>query len=87
MSTHNIPFSIYIKENQLKLSPICSYRTQRRGRNNHDKRAMSVRATEFLLYICLRLARLMPGRVFGLFFFFFFFFHAELSKHVEMGPI
>ena len=25
MSTHNIPFSTYIKENQPKLSQICSY--------------------------------------------------------------
>ena len=54
MSTHNIPFSIK-KENHPKLSQICSYRilfqgSQERVRNSRGKRAISVRATEVLLY-------------------------------------
>ena len=53
MSTHNIPFSMY-KRNHPKLSKICSYGiffqgTQVRVRNNHDKQAISVRATDGLL--------------------------------------
>ena len=55
MSTHNIPFSI-LNENNPKLSQICSYRiffqgTQEQVRNSHGKQAMSVRATEGLLYV------------------------------------
>ena len=54
MSAHNIPFSNIKEENHSKLSQICSNgifsRTQERGRNNHGKRAISVRATEVLLY-------------------------------------
>ena len=47
------------KENHPKLSQICSYgflfrRTQERVRNSHGKRAISVRATEVLLYMHLR---------------------------------
>ena len=43
------------KENNPKLSQICSsgflfQRTQERVRNSHGKRAISVRATEVLLY-------------------------------------
>ena len=57
MSTHNIPFSIYIKkENHPKLSQICSYgiffqETQDRVRNSRGKRAINVQATEGLLSI------------------------------------
>ena len=55
MSTHNIPFSIYKKENQHKLSQIFSYGilfqwTQGGVRNSHGERAISVQAIEFLLY-------------------------------------
>ena len=57
MSTHNIPFK-YKKENHTKLSQICSQEvffqgTQERVRNSHGKRAISVRATEVLLYFFL----------------------------------
>ena len=59
MSTHNIPFSIYIyiykkKENHPKLYQICSYGfffqgTQERVRNSGGKQAISVRTNEGLL--------------------------------------
>ena len=44
------------KENQPKLSQICSYRILFQGsqelvRNSHGKRGISVRATEVLLYM------------------------------------
>ena len=56
MSTHNIPFLKKKKKNQPSLSQICSYGilflgTQERVRNSRGKRAISVRATEVLLYI------------------------------------
>ena len=56
MKTHNIPFSnIKKKENNTKLSQICSQRfvflgTEERVRNNRGKRAISVRAIEVVLY-------------------------------------
>ena len=48
-------FNITKKANRPKLSQICSYGfllqvTQERVGNNHGKRAISVRATEVLLY-------------------------------------
>ena len=51
MRIHKILFSIHIKENQLKLSQICSYwiffqGTQIQVRNSLGKGAISVRATE-----------------------------------------
>ena len=54
MKTHNIPFSIY-KRNSAKTIPNLQLlefyqRTQRRVRNSRGKRAISVRATEVLLY-------------------------------------
>ena len=54
MSTHNIPFSIK-KRNNFKLSLICSYGiffqgTQERVRNSCCKPAITVQATEILLY-------------------------------------
>ena len=54
MSTHNIPFLAYRKENHPKLSQICNQGifflgTQERVRNRPGKRAISVRATEVLL--------------------------------------
>ena len=56
MSTHTIYHFQYKKENHPKLSKICSYGflfqgTQERVRNSRGKRAISVRATEVLLYI------------------------------------
>ena len=39
MSTHNIPFSIY-KENQLKLSQICSYQIFSKGLKDEFEIAM-----------------------------------------------
>ena len=56
MSTHNIPFSIYKKENHPKLSQICMgwdffLGTREHVRNSRGKQAISVRATEVLLYI------------------------------------
>ena len=57
MSTHNIPFSIYEKEidlNYLKSAAMGFFvGTQAQVRNSHGKRAISVRATEVLLYIHL----------------------------------
>ena len=55
MSTHNIRFLSY-KEDQLKLSPNLQLLdffqgTQERVRNSHGKRAISVRATEVILYV------------------------------------
>ena len=57
MSTHNIPFYNIKKENHTKLSKICSQMifflgTQEQLRNSRGKRAISVRATEGLLYMC-----------------------------------
>ena len=48
-------YIIFKKENHHKLSQFCSYGiffvgTQARVRNSHGKRAISVRATEVLLY-------------------------------------
>ena len=55
MSTHNIPFSIYKKEFPLiypKFAALgCFQGTQERVRNSRGKRAISVRATEGLLFI------------------------------------
>ena len=55
MSTHNIPFSIYKKEitlNVPNLQPRDYFLgTQERVRNSRGKRAISVRATEVLLYL------------------------------------
>ena len=55
MRTHNIPFSIE-KDNYHKLSQLYSYGifsngTQERVRNSHCNRAISVGATEVLLYM------------------------------------
>ena len=55
MSTHNIPFSIYkkTKKNTLNYPKSAAMGffqgTQERVRNNHGKRAASVRAIEILL--------------------------------------
>ena len=56
--TQYIIFNIYIKENQLKLSQNLQLfgflqGTQRRVQNSRGKRAISVRATESLLYVHL----------------------------------
>ena len=57
MSTHNIPFSIQTKEkNHTKLSQICNQGffflgIQERVRKSRGKRAISIRATEVLLYL------------------------------------
>ena len=55
MSTHNIPFSIYIKKkislNYPKSAAMGFFLgTKERVRKNRDKRAISVRATEVLLF-------------------------------------
>ena len=55
MSTHNIPFSIKKKKkitlNYPKSAAMRFFQgTQERVRNSHGKRAISVRATEVLLY-------------------------------------
>ena len=53
-STHNIPFSIYIRKSAQiipNLQPRDFFQgTQRRVLNSRGKRAISVRATEVLLY-------------------------------------
>ena len=56
MSTHNMPFISIRKENHPKLSKSAWMSffflgTQERVRNSHGKRAISVRATEVLLYV------------------------------------
>ena len=57
LSTHNTPFSIFKKKKKLTLNyPKSSAMgfflgTQERVQNNRGKRAISVRATEVLLYI------------------------------------
>ena len=56
LSTHNIPFSIYKKKkialSYPKSAAIGFFQgTKKRVRNSHGKRAISVRATEVLLYI------------------------------------
>ena len=61
MSTHKIPFFQYKIENHPDLTQICSYGiffqgTQERVRNSRDKRAISVRAIEVLLYFSPLLA-------------------------------
>ena len=63
-SNENTQFNIFNmhmckKENQPKLSQICSYGifslgTQERVRNSHGKQAISVRAIEVLLYLALK---------------------------------
>ena len=53
MCTHNIPFSIQKRKNTIipNLQPRGFFLgTQERVRNSHGKRAVSVRATEVLLY-------------------------------------
>ena len=55
MSTHTIPFSIYKGKSPLiipnMLLWIFFYETQERVRNSRGKRAISVKATEVLLYL------------------------------------
>ena len=55
MTTHNIPLSIFIKKftlNYLKSAAMGFFQgTQERVRNSRGKQAISVRATEVLLYI------------------------------------
>ena len=54
MSTHNIPFSIKKRKitlNYLKSAAVGFFqRTQKRVRNSRGRRAISVRATEVLLF-------------------------------------
>ena len=68
MSAHNIPFQSK-KENHTKLSQICSQGifflgTEERVRNSRGKRAISVRATEVLLY-CRKGEKLLLGNFFS----------------------
>ena len=55
MSTHNIPFSFLKKKIALNYPKSAamgfSQGTQKRVRNSHGKRAISVRAIEVLLYL------------------------------------
>ena len=56
MSTHTIPFSIYIKKKIARNCPKSAAMgffqgTQERVRNSRSKRAISVRATEVRLYV------------------------------------
>ena len=56
MSTHNIPFSNIKKRKSRQIIPKFEtkelfQRTQERVRNSRGKRAISVRATEVLLYV------------------------------------
>ena len=55
MSTQNIPFSIQTKKISLEYHKSAAMGffqgTQKRVRTSHGKRAISVRATEVLLYI------------------------------------
>ena len=55
MSTHNIPFSISKRKSAEVISNLqllyFFQETQERVRNSHGKRAISVRATEVLLYM------------------------------------
>ena len=54
MSTHNLPFSIYKRKSALIIPNLrlldFIQRTQERVRNSRGKRAISVRATEDLLF-------------------------------------
>ena len=56
MNTHNIPFSIFKKKITLNCTKSMSFLpgTQDRVLNNRGKRAISVRATEVLLYVIFR---------------------------------
>ena len=67
MSTYNILFSRYKKENHPKLSQICNYMylflgSQERVRNSRGKRAISVRAIEVLLIFLEQIGLSKQGR-------------------------
>ena len=47
MSTHNIPFFQYIKENQFKFSQICGYRIFSKGLKNEFETGMVNEPTVF----------------------------------------
>ena len=58
MSTHNIPFSILKRKFNKNFATLLLWgvflRTQERVRNSRGKRAISVRATEVLLYLKIK---------------------------------
>ena len=76
MSTHNIPFLNIKKEFHPKSSQICNngifcQDTQEGVRNSHGKRAISVRATEVLLYITKLFSIIYKEWIHSIFFLLF----------------
>ena len=65
----NLPYAMVIFniQNGPKLSQVCSFGIQERVWNNRGKRAISVRATEFLLYYvcCKRSKKLTKQKSYG----------------------